>query len=119
VGHVYGYGRVSTLDQNPDLQTDALAAAGCERLFIDKMTGKVSSRPQLDRLLELVPPGDTVVVWKRDRLGRSIMDLIEIVTALGELGVGFRSLTEAIAKTLGVSRPTIYKHLRPTPVAAS
>lgn len=62
MGHAYGYGRVSTLDQNPELQQDALSGAGCERQFIDKVTGKVASRPELDRLLELLLPGDTVVV---------------------------------------------------------
>ncbi len=96
VGHVYGYGRVSTLDQNPHLQVDALKAAGSEREFIDKAGGKIARRPELDKLLQVLRPGDTVVVWKLDRLGRSIKDLIEVVTGLGERSVGFRSLAEAI-----------------------
>ncbi|SOD72903.1 DNA invertase Pin-like site-specific DNA recombinase [Jatrophihabitans sp. GAS493] len=104
MGHVYGYGRVSTLDQSPDLQLDALRAAGSERDFIDKASGKVARRPELDRLLEALLPGDTVVVWKLDRLGRSIKDLIEVVTGLGERGVGFRSLTEAIDTTTAGGR---------------
>jgi DNA invertase Pin-like site-specific DNA recombinase len=104
VGHVYGYGRVSTLDQNPHLQLDALTAAGSEREFIDKASGKIARRPELDKLLQVLLPGDTVVVWKLDRLGRSIKDLIELVTALGERSVGFRSLTEAIDTTTAGGR---------------
>lgn len=104
MGHVYGYGRVSTLDQSPDLQLDALRAAGAEREFIDKASGKVARRPELDKLLEVLLPGDTVVVWKLDRLGRSIKDLLEVVTDLGERGVGFRSLTEAIDTTTAGGR---------------
>lgn len=103
-GHVYGYGRVSTLDQSPALQLDALKAAGCERIFRDKASGKLDRRPELDKLLEALLPGDTVVVWKLDRLGRSIKHLLAVVTDLGERGVGFRSLTEAIDTTTAGGR---------------
>jgi DNA invertase Pin-like site-specific DNA recombinase len=84
------------LDQHPHLQVDALKAAGSEREFIDKASGKIARRPELDKLLQVLLPGDTVVVWKLDRLGRSIKDLITLVAGLGERSVGFRSLTEAI-----------------------
>jgi DNA invertase Pin-like site-specific DNA recombinase len=103
-GHVYGYGRVSTLDQHPDLQVDALKAAGSEREFIDKASGKIAGRPELDKLLQVLLAGDTVLVWKLDRLGRSIKDLIELVTGLGERSVGLRSLTEAIDTTTAGGR---------------
>lgn len=104
MGHIYGYGRVSTQDQNPELQTDALTAAGAERIFVDKASGKLARRQELDKLLGVLLPGDTVVVWKLDRLGRSLKDLIQIVTDLWERGVEFRSLTEAIDTTTAGGR---------------
>ncbi len=91
-----GYARVSTLDQNEDLQHDALRQAGCARIFTDKASGKLDRRPGLDALLDQVRPGDTVVVWRLDRLGRSLRHLIDTVRALDEREVAFRSLTEAI-----------------------
>jgi hypothetical protein len=75
-----GYARVSTLDQDPALQQDALTAAGCDRIFVDKASGKLESRPALDDLLEQARPGDTVVVWRLDRLGRSLKHLLETVS---------------------------------------
>jgi len=96
MAHLYGYARVSSVGQNPAGQRDALKAAGCARIFTDKVSGTLDRRPQLDALLAVVLPGDTVVVWRLDRLGRSIRHLIEVVTELGERKVGFRSLTEAI-----------------------
>lgn len=96
MAHQYGYARISTTDQDPALQHDALAAAGCVRVFTDRATGKSDRRPQLDRLLETVLPGDTIVVWRLDRLGRSLKHLIALIGELGDRGVGFRSLTEAI-----------------------
>jgi DNA invertase Pin-like site-specific DNA recombinase len=104
VAHLYGYARVSTVEQDPALQLDALKTAGCARIFTDKSTGKLDRRPQLDKLLEVLLPGDTVVVWRLDRLGRSLKHLIEVVTELGERGVGFRSLTEAIDTTTAGGR---------------
>jgi DNA invertase Pin-like site-specific DNA recombinase len=94
-----GYARVSTQDQNPDLQRDALAAAGCARVFEDAVSGARADRPGLAQALDYVREGDVLVVWKLDRLGRSLSHLIETVAGLEVKGVGFRSLTEAIDTT--------------------
>jgi DNA invertase Pin-like site-specific DNA recombinase len=94
-----GYTRVSTQDQNPDLQKDALLKAGCERLFTDVASGAQASRDGLNQALNFVRQGDTLVVWKLDRLGRSLKHLIEIVTALQTRRIGFRSLQENIDST--------------------
>lgn len=91
-----GYCRVSTVDQNPDLQRDALSKAGCERIFEDRMSGAKKDRPGLQEALEFARPGDVIAVWRLDRLGRSLKDLLTIVADLEERGVGLRSLTEAI-----------------------
>lgn len=91
-----GYARVSTLQQDEALQHDALQTAGCDRLFTDKASGKLESRPVLDDLLAQARPGDTVVVWRLDRLGRSLGHLIEVVADLDRRGVAFVSLTESI-----------------------
>lgn len=96
---IIGYARVSTQDQNPELQIDALEAAGCERIYQEKITGKTRQRPELDACLNALRKGDTLLVWRLDRLGRSLKDLVEIVTSLEERGVGFRSLTESIDTT--------------------
>ncbi len=92
----FGYARVSTLQQDEALQRDALQAAGCDRIFVDKASGKLESRPALDALLEQARPGDSVVVWRLDRLGRSLRHLIETVADLEHRGVAFVSLTESI-----------------------
>src|SRR3712207_8326157 len=94
-----GYARVSTLDQNPRLQLDALKAAGCKKLFVEKASGTKEDRAQLQAALDYMRPGDTLVVWKLDRLARSIRQLIATVEALKEREIGFRSLTEAIDTT--------------------
>lgn len=92
-----GYARVSTDDQTSALQLDALKLAGCDELFEDKgLSGASSNRPGLTRALERLRHGDVLVVWRLDRLGRSLADLIAMVTALKAKGCGFRSLTEAI-----------------------
>jgi len=91
-----GYARVSTTDQDPSLQLDALKAAGCATVFTDHASGALDSRPQLDRLLDQLRPGGTVVVWRLDRLGRSLRHLIGLVEDLKAKGVGLRSLTESI-----------------------
>ena len=94
-----GYARVSTQEQNLDLQRDALNAAGCERLFADTASGAKAERPGLTAALEHCRAGDTLVVWKLDRLGRSLPHLVETVRELLDLGVGFKSLQEAIDTT--------------------
>jgi DNA invertase Pin-like site-specific DNA recombinase len=91
-----GYARVSTQDQNPSLQIDALKAAGCERVFEEKASGAQRDRPQLLAALEYARAGDTLVVWKLDRLARSIRQLIETIEGLDQRTIGFKSLTEAI-----------------------
>jgi DNA invertase Pin-like site-specific DNA recombinase len=99
MGDLIGYARVSTLDQNLDLQSDALTNAGCLRVFDDTASGKLDARPGLAKALDFVRPSDTLVVWKLDRLGRSIGHLIETVNGLAAKNVGFRSLSEAIDTT--------------------
>ena len=96
---IIGYARVSTQDQSPALQTDALSAAGCEQVFHEKATGANRERPELANCLRTLRSGDTLVVWKLDRLARSLKDLVEIIDDLQNRGIGFRSLTEAIDTT--------------------
>lgn len=91
-----GYARVSRADQNLDLQVDALTTAGCERVWVEHTSGARASRPELDKLLAFVREGDTLVVWRLDRLGRSLRHLIDLMTWLGGRGVQFRSLTEGM-----------------------
>ena len=99
-----GYARVSTLDQSPELQQDALQAAGCEKIFTDKITGTAKTRPELDKLKEQLREGDTLVVWRLDRLGRSLKDLIEWVAYLETKGVEFKSLQESIDTTTSTGK---------------
>lgn len=94
-----GYARVSTFEQLLDLQQDALNAAGCTRTFTDTASGGRSDRSGLQQALDYVREGDVLVVWRLDRLGRSLKYLIEIITTLNERGVGFKSLTEQIDTT--------------------
>lgn len=94
-----GYTRVSTLDQDPALQLDALGAAGCTKVFEERASGARADRPGLCQALDYVREGDVLIVWKLDRLGRSLPHLIETVAALEGRGVGFRSITEAIDTT--------------------
>jgi DNA invertase Pin-like site-specific DNA recombinase len=91
-----GYTRVSTIDQNSDLQKDDLLKAGCERIFTDVASGARTDRPGLADALDYLRPGDTLVVWKLDRLGRSLRHLIETVQALESRQLGLRSLHEQI-----------------------
>jgi DNA invertase Pin-like site-specific DNA recombinase len=95
-----GYARVSTRDQHPEAQLDALSSAGCERTFTDQASGTLARRPALDEALSYLRAGDTLVVTKLDRLGRSMRNL------------------KQIADTFGVSRPTIYRHLAERAAAA-
>jgi len=94
-----GYARVSTTDQSLDLQNDALTAAGCEKVVTDTVSGVAATRPGLNEALEYARKGDTLVVWRLDRLGRSLKDLIETVNALHARGIGFKSLQEQIDTT--------------------
>jgi hypothetical protein len=98
-GVLIGYARVSTLDQNMTLQRDALTAAGRTRFFVEQMSGVVLERSMLRDTLEFARAGDTIVVWKLDRLARSMKQLIETLEALRFRNIGFRSLTEALDTT--------------------
>lgn len=99
-----GYARVSTHDQNPALQTDALTTAGCEKIFMEKASGAQRDRPALTEALTYMRAGDTLVVWKLDRLARSVSQLIETIRQLDDTGIGFRSLTEHIDTTTAGGR---------------
>jgi DNA invertase Pin-like site-specific DNA recombinase len=92
----YGYARISTEEQNPAMQMDALKKAGCKKIFKDELTGKHVNRAALLRRLKTLESGDTLIVWKLDRLGRSLRDLIAMLDDLKQRSVKFRSLTEAI-----------------------
>lgn len=94
-----GYARVSTQDQNLDMQVQALTDAGCERVFTEKASGAQWDRPELQNALDYMRQSDTLVVWKLDRLARSLKQLIETVELLEKEGRGFRSLTEAMDTT--------------------
>ena len=104
MGSLLGYARVSTADQSADLQVDELTGAGRWKVFVDSASGALDRRPELDRVLEQLRPGDTLVVWRLDRLGRSLRHLIEVVTGLDERGVGFRSLRESFDTTTAGGR---------------
>ena len=91
-----GYARVSTQDQHLDLQMEALRKANCKKIFDDKISGSRATRPELNKALEAVREGDTLVVWKLDRLGRSVKSLVDLVEQLHKQGVQFKSLTDAI-----------------------
>jgi DNA invertase Pin-like site-specific DNA recombinase len=99
MGHLLGYARVSTTDQQPQLQVDALQHAGCYRVFVETASGARADRPTLEQVLDQLRPGDTLVVWRLDRLGRSLQHLVDTVTGLADRGIGFRSLQEAIDTT--------------------
>ncbi len=91
-----GYARVSTHDQNLDLQQDALYAAGCEKVFFDELSGAKAARPELQKAMDTLREGDVLVVWRLDRLGRSLRNLLELVEKLKERKVGFRSIQESM-----------------------
>jgi predicted site-specific integrase-resolvase len=107
-GYLVGYCRVSTADQNAELQLDALTAAGCDRIFTDNASGKLEHRPALDTMMELLRPGDVVLIWRLDRLGRSVKHLLEMVAQLESRGVGLRSLCESIDTTTPTGRLTLH-----------
>lgn len=99
MGELLGYARVSTTEQSVDAQRDALSVAGCSRVWVETASGATTSRPQLSDLFSHLRHGDTLVVWRLDRLGRSLPHLLQTVEQLDGDGVGFRSLTEAIDTT--------------------
>ena len=107
-GVLIGYARVSTLDQNSTMQRDALDDAGCAKLFIEQMSGAIYDRPALKDVLEFARAGDTIVVWKLDRLARSIKQLIETVNTLRMRNIGLRSLTESIDTTAPQGRRLVF-----------
>ncbi|MFD9486262.1 recombinase family protein [Streptomyces sp. NPDC059991] len=96
-GHLIGYARVSTDDQEAQLQVDALEAAGCSRIFIDKASGKSAKRPELTAALDYLRSGDSLCVWKLDRFARSLIDLVTLVDGLSRRGIGFKVLTGTLA----------------------
>lgn len=99
-----GYARVSTDDQTLDLQRDALRSAGCDSLYEEQASGKTAARPQLEACLKALRGGDTLVVWRLDRLGRSLRDLIDLTTSMQARGIQFESLTERIETTSPAGR---------------
>jgi DNA invertase Pin-like site-specific DNA recombinase len=104
-----GYARVSTQDQTLDLQTDALKQAGCEKLFTDSISGTKSERPGLQEAMSHLRAGDTLVVWRLDRLGRTLKHLIATITDLSNKGIGFKSLQETwIPRRVAASSYFIY-----------
>ena len=94
-----GYARVSTMDQSPALQLDALNNAGCGRIFEEKASGAQRDRPELKAAMEYLREGDTLIVWKLDRLARSMKQLVDTIENMDRSGIGFRSLTEALDTT--------------------
>jgi len=103
-----GYARVSTSDQNLDLQQDALKQAGCERIIVDEITGSVAKRPGLDKVRELLRAGDTLVVWRLDRLGRSLRDLIDWAQYLEAQQIALQSLHESIDTSTPTGKLTFH-----------
>ena len=103
-----GYARVSAHDQNPDLQKDALESAGCEKVFVDEVSGTVAARPELQQALNALQEGDTLLVWRLDRLGRSLKNLIELMGDLQERKIGFRSLQEDLDTSSLEGKPVFH-----------
>ena len=104
MSELVGYARVSTADQHQALQLDALHADGCKKVFVEQASGAQRDRPQLQAALAYLRPGDTLVVWKLDRLARSLTQLVETIESLATRDVGFRSLTESIETTTAGGR---------------
>ncbi len=104
-----GYARVSTLDQNPELQLDALGAAGCERIFEDRASGARSDRPGLAEALDWMRKGDTLVVWRLDRLGRSLPQLRRQAEAMLRETRGYPFISDVI-RSLSIGRTAFYHH---------
>lgn len=100
----YGYARVSTFDQNLELQLEALNRLKCDQIFEDKISGAKSKRPGLDKMTKKLRPGDTVVVWKLDRLGRSLIHLVDLLRYFRENNIEFISVTEGIRISTSIGR---------------
>jgi DNA invertase Pin-like site-specific DNA recombinase len=99
-----GYARVSTADQDPELQQAALRKSACERIFTDRASGARADRPELNKVFEYLRPGDTLVVWKLDRLGRNLSHLVSLLSLMSSRGIEFVSLTEGIDTTTTMGR---------------
>ncbi len=99
-----GYARVSTGDQHTEAQLPALKEANCKRIYQEDASGRDMARPELEKCLERLEPGDTLVIWRLDRLGRSIRDLLEIIDRISKAGIHFRSLTESFDTTTAAGR---------------
>ncbi len=108
MGHLIGYARVSTSDQDLSLQINELTAVGCQDIFQDKVTGTTSNRPGLDECLKTLRSGDTLMVWRLDRLGRSMQHLVSVITDLKSRGIGFRSLRDGAIDTTTASGELIF-----------
>lgn len=110
MGRVIGYARVSTNEQDLNLQLDALKQAGCskELIFVDKASGAKTDRPGLDKCLAQLQPGDTLLVWRLDRLGRSMAHLVNLVQSLFEKKIGFKSLCDGVIDTTTASGELIF-----------
>ena len=103
-----GYARVSTKDQSLNLQKDALQKAGCEKIYSEQVSGTKSDRPQLQAMIKHLREGDAVVVWKLDRLGRSLKDLVNLVAQFHNMGVEFKSLEDVIDTTTPTGKLTFH-----------
>lgn len=108
MGKLIGYARVSTQNQSLDLQVDELKVAGCKKIFTDKISGARAERPGLDGCLKALREGDTLIVWRLDRLGRSMPHLVSVITDLRERKVGFKSLKDGVIDTTTASGELIF-----------
>jgi DNA invertase Pin-like site-specific DNA recombinase len=108
MGQSFGYARISTGDQDLSLQIDDLKTAGCEQIYTDKVSGRKNERPGLDACLKTLRPGDTLVVWRLDRLGRSMQHLVSIITELKQRSIGFRSLRDGSIDTTTASGEMVF-----------
>jgi DNA invertase Pin-like site-specific DNA recombinase len=106
---IFGYARVSTKEQNLNLQTDALKKAGCEKIFQEKVSGRSPNRPELLKLLEQIRSGDTLIAFSVDRLGRTTRELIILLNDFKEKGIAFKSLTEGIFDTTSPMGEAIFQ----------
>lgn len=104
MGDLIGYARVSTWDQSTDLQIEALKAAGCTKIFEETASGTKTDRPEFLKTLEYLRPGDTLVAWRLDRIGRSLSHLVQTIADLEKQGIGFKSVHESIDTTTSTGK---------------